>query len=138
MIKKEKNKKKRILLVEDDEPTRESIILKFKKAKIETDFAENGHSGLEKLHKDRNFDLILLDLRMPKGDGFWFLEWKKDDQFIKHIPVVIITNFSQPEFVKRALELGVVGYLVKANHSLDDIIKEVKKCLKNGKCQIDY
>ena len=128
---------KRILLVEDDEPTRESTILKFKKAGIEIDFAENGQQGLEKLHRAGHFDLILLDLRMPKGDGFWFLEWKEDDQSIKDIPVIVFTNFSQPELLQRALSFGVIGYLIKANHSLDEIIEEVKECLKTGKCRID-
>jgi CheY-like chemotaxis protein len=133
-----KSSKKRILLIEDDEPTRESTLFKLEKAGFETDFSEDGEEGLEKLKKDKSFDVILLDLRLPKGDGFVFLEQKNKDKSIKDIPVVIFSNFSQPEFIKRAMSLGAVGYLVKAYHSLEEIVEEVTRCLEGGQCRIDY
>ncbi len=129
---------KRILLVEDDGPTSEAILFKLKKAGFETDYAEDGQIGLEKLLQDSHFDVILLDLRMPKGDGFSFLEKKKKEPAIRNIPVIVFTNLHQREFVDRALELGAVGYLIKAHHSLDDIIGELKRCLAKNKCGVDY
>ncbi len=127
----------RILLVEDDLPTAETVLLKLKKAGFKTDFAEDGISGLAKLRQSGRFDGILLDLRMPKGDGFKFLEEKQADETLRGVPVIVFTNLSQPEFVNRALSLGAKGYLVKANHSLEEIILEIRKCLDTGQCQID-
>ena len=69
-----KSSQKRVLLIEDDEPTRESTLFKLKNAGFVTDSAEDGEIGLEKLRQAGPFDLVLLDLRMPKGDGFLFLE----------------------------------------------------------------
>lgn len=130
--------KKRILLVEDDLPTVEAALLKLKKSGFKTDFAEDGQIGLKKLRREGPFDGVLLDLRMPKGDGFQFLEGKMKDPKVRKVPVIIFSNLNQPEFVKRALDLGAIGYLVKANHSLDEIVKELKKCLETNQCQIDH
>ncbi len=138
MTKPSPAKKKRILLVEDDLPTTEAALLKLKMSGFMTDSAEDGVIGLAKLRHDGPFDGILLDLRMPKGDGFKFLEEKKNDPKVKNVPVIIFSNLNQPEFIRRALDMGAVGYLVKANHSLDEIIMELKACLETKQCRIDH
>lgn len=126
----------RVLVVEDDEPTLEAIILKFKAANISADFAGDGIEGLRKL-RNGGFSCVLLDLHMPKGNGFVFMEEKNKDNVTCDIPVIIFSNFSQPEFINRALGLGVKGYLIKSQHSVEDIIDEVKKCVETGQCLID-
>ncbi len=137
MKKNSAERKGTILLIEDDISTRESLMTKLDKAGFKTDFAENGLEGLEKLRKDGSFLGILLDLRMPRGDGFDFLKEKQQDASISDIPVIVLSNLSQPEFVEKAVALGANGYLVKANHSLEDILKEIENCFKDKKCLID-
>lgn len=117
---------KRILLVED-EPliinaytqwlTREGYI-------IET--AHDGKDGLQKA-KGGSFDLILLDLILPKLDGFEFLERYRHHDAPS--PVVVLSNLGQESDIARARELGAVDYLVKANHSLDSLGEKLQTYL---------
>jgi CheY-like chemotaxis protein len=127
----------RILLVEDDDATRESATIKLKKEAFDVVTKVDGHLGLEYLKSDPHFDAILLDLRMPKSDGFEFMEKKGTDERIRDIPVIIFSNLNQREHVDRALRLGAKGYLVKAHHSIQEIVEELKNCLVNGICKVD-
>ncbi len=128
--------KRKVLIVEDDEPTQEAIFLKFRQLGYGTDRAGNGQEGLEKLQTG-NYSCVLLDLRMPKTDGFVFLEKRQMAKEMLSVPVVVFSNFSQPEFVDRAIKLGANGYLVKAQHSVQSIVDEVLQCLEKNQCQID-
>lgn len=123
--------------MEDDEATRESAALKLRKESFDVVTAENGHKALEWLRSDHAVDLILLDLRMPKTDGYAFLEEKNKDGTLQDIPVVVFSNLNQHEHIERALELGVRGYLVKAHYSIQQIVHEVKTCLSTGVCKVD-
>ena len=127
----------RVLLIEDDESTRESASIKLKKEGFLVESAEDGVIGLEKLKKDNQFSAILLDIRMPKGDGFTFLEEKNKNSSLRAIPVLVFTNLGQSEYVERALALGAKGYIIKAHHSLQEIIAEMKTCIAGGVCTID-
>ncbi len=127
----------RILLVEDDEATRESATIKLKKEAFDVVSKEDGHSGFEFLKNDPHFDAVLLDLRMPRSDGFEFLEKKSKDERIRDIPVIIFSNLNQREHIDRALRLGAKGYLVKAHHSIQEIVSELKDCVVNGVCKVD-
>ncbi|MEK7103163.1 MAG: hypothetical protein AAB870_02355, partial [Patescibacteria group bacterium] len=66
-----------------------------------------------------------------------FMSEKREHPAVSDIPVVVFTNFGQREEIKRALELGAIGYLLKANHSLNEIVEEIKICVQKGKCRID-
>ena len=127
----------RILVVEDDEPTREVVLIKLDKAGITCEFAKDGKEGMEKLESGIAFDGVLLDIRMPNWDGFTFMEAKNTNPHLKDVPVIVFSNFSQPEFVARAVALGAKGYLVKAQHTLQDVVDEVQKCVVGGVCTID-
>jgi CheY-like chemotaxis protein len=128
----------RILLVEDDNATRESAAIKLTKEGFEVIASEDGVAALKVLTKDSNFSAVLLDLRMPRGDGFWFLEEKNKLENVKDIPVLIFTNLNQKEHIERAITLGAKGYLVKAHHGIQQIVDEVKSCLINKVCKIDF
>lgn len=133
------SKKPRILLVEDDALTRESVLIKLNRSGFKTEFAEDGDSGLKKLRNQGPYAAVLLDLVMPNGDGFKFLKEKRDDPKIKDTMVIVFTNLSQKEQIKRAADLGAHGYLIKAHHSLQDIVKKLNQCLTDIKqCPIDY
>lgn len=128
----------RILVVEDDSATRESVFFKLQKMGFTADEAEDGRMALEKLRADSSYAGVLLDLRLPQKDGFVFLEEKKNDPAFDHIPVLVFSNVGQPQYVKRTLDLGAKGFLVKAFHSIDEIAEEVRMCFVENKCSIDY
>ncbi len=127
----------KVLLVEDDEATRESATLKLKKEAFEVVTAGDGDAALMCLENDPTFDAVLLDLQMPRKNGFEFLAKKNEKAEIKDIPVIVFSNLNQHEHVDQALQLGVKGYLVKAHHSIQQVVDELKECLKTGSCRID-
>ncbi|WP_075880104.1 response regulator [Vreelandella massiliensis] len=115
----------RVLLVEDDQA--DAYITQKVFRDIATDIAlshtETGESALEWLvshqEKDTLPELILLDLNMPKMDGFTFLEKSKGHEKLRSIPVVVLTTSASQGDVDRAYALGAAGYVVKPT-SIDD------------------
>ena len=116
---------RRTILVVDDIPLMRTILSKYLKSlglKIlaeETSIggldiieASNGRMALERM-KERDVDLIFLDLMMPEMDGLTFLARKKEDPRICDIPVVVCSALGESETIERARELGAAGYIVK-------------------------
>ena len=122
------NKKIKILLVEDEKMLANMYETKFKNEGFDIEKALNGEDGLKKA-KEMLPDFILLDIIMPKMDGFAVLKSLKKDEKTKNIPVMLLTNLGQEEDIKRGEELGVVGYLVKANTTPADVVDAVKNKL---------
>jgi DNA-binding response OmpR family regulator len=118
---------KKILIVEDEKMIVKPLEMKLKLSGFETGVAYNGEEALAVLEKEK-FDLILLDLMMPKVDGFGVLtELKKRGNLT---PVIVATNLNQEGDISKALELGVFSYYVKADTSLSEIVDNVKKALQ--------
>lgn len=122
-----------VCIIEDDVFINKAYASKFAHEHIPIKIAENGEEGLRLLKSDDKPFLILLDLMLPKKNGFEVLEEIKKNQTLKHIPVVIMTNLGQAADAKRGLELGATEYLVKTNMKIDDIIKKVKGYLSDEK-----
>lgn len=117
---------KKILIVEDERPIANALALKFNHSGFQAKAVHNGQEALDLLEKE-SFDLMLLDLMMPKMDGFGVLEalQKKEG-----IPLVVVTtNLSQEEDAKRARALGAKDYLVKSNTPLTKMVEHVAKLL---------
>ena len=128
-----------ILVIEDEVKVHEVLKLQAQKEGLNFTFAKNGREGIDQLRSaETTFAAVLLDIHMPETDGFWFLEEKKKDPALNNIPVVIFTNLSNPDLIKRATDLGVKGYLVKAHHSIQNVMQEVKKCANGETCSIDW
>lgn len=70
-------------------------------------------------------ELVLLDLIMPKIDGISVLRQMKADDRLRSVPVIILTNLSSGDKVAEAMALGTFDFLVKANYSLDDVLRKV-------------
>lgn len=117
---------KRVLIAEDDKPIAKALELKLKNSGFEVVVVENGEEAMTEVEKN-TFDIVLLDLMMPKKDGFSFLEEVK----VKGVktPVIILSNLSQEGDMKRTKELGAVDYFVKSNTPLIDIVANIKKIL---------
>lgn len=120
----------KILLIEDEEMLANMYEVKFKNEGFELTKALDGADGLAKA-KSIKPDFILLDIIMPKMDGFSVLKALKEDPTTKDIPVMLLTNLGQDEDIERGKKLGSVGYLVKANITPAEVVAEVKK--KMGK-----
>ena len=89
--------------------------------------AYDGGKAIDSL-KNNHFDLVLLDLVMPVKDGFAVLAEKR--AMGNTVPVIILSNLGQAEDEQKTKQLGAVGYLVKADHSLVEIIEYIDRRLK--------
>lgn len=123
------DKKIKILLIEDEEMLANMYEVKFKNEGYDLVKAMDGAMGLE-LAKSTTPDFILLDIIMPKMDGFSVLKTLKEDAVTKNIPVMLLTNLGQDEDVQRGKQLGAVGYLVKANITPSEVVASVKRELE--------
>ncbi len=117
---------KTILILED-----ENIMLALLQRQLEAEgyivrVAEDGEKGLAMMREIKP-DLVLLDIIMPKKDGFGVLEEKQKDEAIKDIPVIIISNSGQPVELTRAQSLGVKDWLVKTEFDPQEVKAKVKK-----------
>ncbi len=116
---------KKILLVEDDKFLLKFFAARLKEEDFEVVLAEDGEEAVRKV-KEEKPDLILLDLILPKKDGFAVLKEIKSDEKTKNIPVFVLSNLGQESDREKAKELGAVDYLVKVNFDLKEIIKKIK------------
>lgn len=123
----EKNNKKRLLLAEDERAIAKALTLKLNLSGFEVEAVSNGEDALSAI-KDRKFDLLLLDIMMPKMDGFTVMEEMK--KMKNKTPVIILSNLSQEDDAKRAKELGAVDFFIKSNTPLTEIINQINKFLK--------
>jgi len=121
--------KQTILLVEDDEFLAELYATKLNLEGYEVLIASDGEKGL-KMATDKLPELILLDIILPKMDGFEVLKEMKSKKKTTKIPVILLTNLSQKDEVKKGLELGADDYLIKAHFMPSEVISKIKKVLK--------
>lgn len=120
---------KTILFIEDESVLQKTFRDVLEEEGYEIITALDGEIGL-RLVKEKKPDLVLLDLILPKMDGFEVLKELKKNKETKDIPVIILTNLEKSEDVDRALELGATTYLVKANYELKEVVEKVKKTLR--------
>jgi len=118
----------KILVVEDDKFLRELIVQKLLKEGYTTTEAIDGEEGL-KMIKEEKPDMVLLDIILPGIDGFEVLKRAKEDEEIKDIPVIILSNLGQQEDVDKGVELGAKDYLVKAEFTPGEIVEKVRAIL---------
>jgi len=94
--------------------------------------ARDGEEGLILANKQMP-DLILLDLILPKINGFEFLKRLRNDKKINQLPVMVFSNLSQKEDVDQAKEYGVIDFFVKANITTNDLTEIVNKYFNQKK-----
>ena len=117
-----------ILLVEDD-PFLSSILqLKLEKENFQVIRATDGEEALKFLIDQKlKPNLMLLDLILPKKNGFEVLETIRQDPLLEKLPVIIISNLGQPSDIERGKALGVIDYFVKARLSIDELVQKIKQ-----------
>ncbi len=124
--------KQHILIVEDDGFLASIYAQKLELEGFETTLATNGEDGLKLARKEMP-DLVLLDLLMPKLNGFEVLEQMKADADLTKIPVLVLTNLGQKEDVERCLKLGAAGYVIKAHSLPQETVARVKEILADSR-----
>jgi DNA-binding response OmpR family regulator len=122
---------KKILIVEDDAILLSTLAENLAREGFEIIKAEDGEKGLA-LALEARPDLILLDLLLPKMDGFTLLKKMREGEWGRRVPVIILTNLSSTENISKALEAmdGLGEYLIKTDWKIEDVITRVREKLK--------
>jgi len=123
---------RRVLLAEDDRFLRRAAEARLRRHGFEVLTAADGEEAL-RLARAEPLDLILLDVVMPKLQGFEVLKALKQDEATAHIPVIVLSNLGQERDVAQAKALGALAFLVKAHLSLQDLVDRVDAALATGK-----
>lgn len=123
------NKKKKIMIVEDDEDISKVYEIKFSKEGLDILTAKDGEEAISKISEEKP-DFILLDLMIPKKDGFAVLEEIKKNPKLSKIPIVVLSNLGSKVDQKKAIDLGADEFLVKASNPIQTIIDKVIKYIK--------
>lgn len=120
--------KSKILIIEDDSFLLTMYATKFELENYQVVTAEDGERGLKLAQKEKP-DIILLDVLLPKLNGFEVLKGLKEDDKTKDIKVILLTNLSQRGEVQQGLSLGAVDYLIKAHYMPSEVVEKVDKIL---------
>jgi CheY-like chemotaxis protein len=122
---------RRVLLAEDDRFLRRAAEARLRRRGLDVLTAADGEEAL-RLARAEPLDLILLDVIMPKLEGFQVLKALKEDEATARIPVIILSNLEQERDVAQAKALGAIAFLVKAHLSLQDLVDRVDAALAAG------
>ncbi len=122
-------KETKVLLIEDDQMLVKGLVGYLENEGFLVEFAIDGPTGY-KLAEKNSPDVILLDIILPRMDGFKVLEKLKKSPKTKKIPVIILSNLGQEEEIRKGKSLGAKDFLVKANVELKDVAAKVSKVLK--------
>lgn len=117
---------KKILIMEDEKPLSRALELKLTHEGYLVKSLPSGENFSKTIEEDK-FSLIICDLIMPKVDGFQVLEIIKDKNI--EIPVIVLTNLSQPEDEKRVKDLGASYFFIKSDTPLMAIVNKVEELI---------
>lgn len=121
--------KHKILIVEDDSALLEMYKIKFEESGFDLVTAADGVAGLD-LAKQQKPKIILLDIMMPKMDGFAVLAEIKKDASTKDVTVLMLSNLGQKSDIEKGQQLGAADYIVKASMTPSQVVDKVKEYLK--------
>ncbi|OGZ23478.1 MAG: hypothetical protein A3A08_01010 [Candidatus Nealsonbacteria bacterium RIFCSPLOWO2_01_FULL_41_9] len=119
---------KSILLVEDDPFLADIYGTKLKSSGFGVEVVSDGEQCLARVAQ-KIFDLVILDIVLPKMDGWEILREIKKTKGIKSMPVIILSNLSQKAEVEKGLKMGAIKYLIKAHYTPSEVVDEIKKVI---------
>ncbi|OHA72786.1 MAG: hypothetical protein A3A27_01120 [Candidatus Wildermuthbacteria bacterium RIFCSPLOWO2_01_FULL_47_18] len=117
-----------ILLIEDDPLLIDIYSTKLKESGFEVTVAEDGEKGLKSLEGTMP-DLVLLDIVLPKQNGWEVLSKIRQNDRFKDLKVVLLSNLGQKEEIEKGLSLGADRYLIKAHFTPTQVVQEIQKLL---------
>ncbi|OGY32703.1 MAG: hypothetical protein A3A57_02480 [Candidatus Woykebacteria bacterium RIFCSPLOWO2_01_FULL_41_12] len=118
----------KVLLIEDEKEVAELYRLKLSLDGYEVLTAENGEEGLEKAFSEKP-ELIFLDIKMPKMDGFEALKKLRSSEKTKNVPILVLSNFDEQDLIEKGMTLGANEYLIKSQFTPEGISKKIKDWL---------
>jgi len=116
---------KKILLAEGNSFLLGIYASQIRKNGYGVDFASDGELVLIKI-KENNPDLLLLDVALPKINGWEVLRMIKEDIKSKNLKVAVLADFGEKEDIQKSIEMGAIKYFIKAEHTSEDIAREIK------------
>lgn len=124
----------RILLIEDEEFIRDLYKRQLEKGGFAVDAFASGVEGLASL-KNNQYDLVVLDIMLPKMSGLEILKKVKEEKHNQSLPVVLLTNLGHEDVIKEGFRLGAEGYLVKSSYSPNQIVEEIRNILNTTRAK---
>ena len=122
------NNMAKILIIEDEKALQETLGKILEKKGFAVVPAFDGEVGLELTNNEKP-DWVLLDLMMPKMNGFDYLVAMKKNPAIASTPVIVLTNSDSTEHIQKVIDAGATTYLVKSNYSLEEVVQKVEAVL---------
>lgn len=121
----------KILIIDDEKPLLKLYSVLLAKENIDVGFVTEGNLAFARV-KETMPDLVLLNLMLPKKNGFDVLAELKANAETKSVPVVIFSNLSQEMDIAKAKDMGAVDYIVKPNVPLAEVVNMIKNYLSGG------
>lgn len=118
----------KILIIEDETALNQSLGEFLKEEGYAVLSAFDGEEGIAIAKKEKP-SLVLLDIVLPKKDGYGVLDELKKDPETKGIPMILLTNLESPEDIQKAFDKGATTYLVKSDYKMEDIVNKIKETL---------
>jgi DNA-binding response OmpR family regulator len=118
-----------IVLVEDDSFISSMYRTKLQNLGYAVEVIEDGGAAWDRLQQDPLPDLVLLDIVLPKRDGFEILEGLRKDKRTQTLPVILLTNLGQKPDVERGLKLGADDYIIKAHYTPTEVVEKITKLM---------
>lgn len=119
----------KILIVEDEKQFQKMLTSVFKANGFETISAFDGKQAVQ-IAEEEVPDVVLLDLILPKKDGFFVIREMKKNPHLADIPIIVLTNLEDSRSMEEVVSFGVYTYLVKANYTLNEVVEKAKEALK--------
>ena len=122
-----------IYLVEDDSFISGMYQTKLRNVGYTVEMAADGEEAWNRLQQDPLPDLVLLDVVLPKKDGFEILEDLRKNEKTKNLPIILLTNLGQKPDVERGIKLGADDYIIKAHYTPSEVMEKIEKLLGGKK-----
>ena len=119
-----------ILLVEDESFFQKFYVLKLQEQFFSVDLAMDGEEAIQKISQ-KKYDCILLDIIMPKKNGFEVLQYARDNAIIPLTPIIMYSTLGQEQDIQKALSLGAVDYANKAFFDFDTLLQKILSVTKS-------
>lgn len=119
---------RKILIVEDENSLRNALVIKLKQLGYDISIAEDGEKAVEVCRTVKP-DLVILDLMMPKLDGFGFMESVAKDEFQPKI--IVLSNLNSEDDISRAKDLGAIDYFVKSSIAIKYLVMKINESLED-------
>jgi CheY-like chemotaxis protein len=121
----------KVVVADDDRMFRKAAETTLRRQGYSVATASDGEEALQLIRSEQP-DIIVLDLIMPKLQGFDVLQILKQDTLTSAIPVIVLSSLTQEQDKQEALDLGAVAYFNKSTFSLGELVKQVEHTLTKG------